>query len=287
MTENNHQLPENLENYRPEDFHFHPNFLGYPYFFNGKYNPWFDDQKDYNTNAPSYYDYLAHRNYNNKLVIDLLNRVARRNIQVNDTPSIDFTKIYDWISENQCHDFHDIIQLQADVKLSKQTKSLEFGTQKNKFTKVCENVLEIFQDGVFAPNYFAAISENTNKINQVDEKLDTEIENRKNADKELDNKINKEIQDRIAEDNKITEKLKSEIQKLTEKNGKLENALQKILNNLQQSGAISSNNIENFAFNPNRSIATGNINIFGGTPDGSSFIRTNSNSTENDLAGGL
>lgn len=287
MSENKHQLPENLENYRPEDFHFHPNFLGYPYLFNGEYSPWFDDRKDYNTNAPSYYDYLAHRNYNNKLVIDLLNRVARRNIQVNDTNSIDFTKKYDWISENKCHDFHDIIELQADVKLSNQRKTLEFGTQKNKFTKVCRNVLEIFQDGVYSPDFQLAISENTNKINQVDEKLDTEIENRKSADKELDNKINKEIQDRIVEDNKIIEQLNKEVQKLSENNGKLEKALQKILNNLQQSGAISSNNIENFAFNPNRSIATGNINIFGGTPDGSSFIRTNSNSTENDLAGGL
>ena len=52
--ENPHQLPENLENYRPEDFHFHPNFLGFPFLFNGHYEPWFDDRKDYNTNAPSY-----------------------------------------------------------------------------------------------------------------------------------------------------------------------------------------------------------------------------------------
>ena len=40
-------------------------------------------------------------------------------------------------------------------------------------------------------------------------------------------------------------------------------------------------------FNDGRSIATGNINIFGGTPDGNSYIRTNNGSSENDLAGGV
>lgn len=59
----------------------------------------------------------------------------------------------------------------------------------------------------------------------------------------------------------------------------------KIIANLTASGAWQGGINGNFV--PNRNIATGNINIFGGTPDGNSFIRTNSGRTENDLAGGI
>lgn len=62
-------------------------------------------------------------------------------------------------------------------------------------------------------------------------------------------------------------------------------ALKRIITNLEASGAWSGGITGNFR--PNRNIATGNINIFGGTADGNSFIRTNSGQTENDLAGGV
>lgn len=66
---------------------------------------------------------------------------------------------------------------------------------------------------------------------------------------------------------------------------KLENGLTKIIDNLRDSGAWNGDIDGNF--NPNRNIATGNINVFGGTPDGDSFIRTNNGETENDLVGGI
>ena len=65
----------------------------------------------------------------------------------------------------------------------------------------------------------------------------------------------------------------------------LESALKKIIANLEESGAWTGGLSGNF--NDGRDIATGNINIFGGTTDGNSFIRTNNGQTENDLAGGL
>ena len=65
----------------------------------------------------------------------------------------------------------------------------------------------------------------------------------------------------------------------------LESALSKIIANLEESGAWTGGLAGNF--NNGRDIATGNINIFGGTTDGNSFIRTNNGQTENDLAGGL
>lgn len=62
-------------------------------------------------------------------------------------------------------------------------------------------------------------------------------------------------------------------------------ALHKIVSNLQSTGAWTGGITGQFV--PNRNIATGNINLFGGTADGNAFIRTNNGKTENDLAGGI
>lgn len=66
-------------------------------------------------------------------------------------------------------------------------------------------------------------------------------------------------------------------------------ALEKLLKNLKASGAWvqTGPTIFDGDLAPDRNIATGNINVFGGTPDGPHFIRTNSGSTEDDLAGGI
>lgn len=71
---------------------------------------------------------------------------------------------------------------------------------------------------------------------------------------------------------------------------KMLNAVEKILQNLKNSGAWTvpeNGTIWDGNITADRNIATGNINVFGGTPDGSSYIRTNNTSTENDLAGGI
>lgn len=70
---------------------------------------------------------------------------------------------------------------------------------------------------------------------------------------------------------------------------KLKSALTNLLQNLKDSGAWNQTGSTIFegSLKSGRNIATGNINLFGGTTDGNSFIRTNSGSTENDLAGGV
>lgn len=66
-------------------------------------------------------------------------------------------------------------------------------------------------------------------------------------------------------------------------------ALKKVLENLHTSGAWSTtgDNVLNGSLNSGRNLATGNINVFGGSTDGNSYIRTNNGKTENDLAGGI
>lgn len=70
---------------------------------------------------------------------------------------------------------------------------------------------------------------------------------------------------------------------------KLKGALEKLLTDLKDSGAWRQTGATVFegSLDPNRHLATGNINLFGGTTDGNAFIRTNNGSTENDLAGGI
>lgn len=74
-----------------------------------------------------------------------------------------------------------------------------------------------------------------------------------------------------------------------EEYNKLKGALETLLGNLKTSGAWQQTGATIFEgkFYNGRNIATGNINVFGGTVDGNSFIRTSNNSTENDLAGGV
>lgn len=69
----------------------------------------------------------------------------------------------------------------------------------------------------------------------------------------------------------------------------LKDAFTKLLEDLKGSGAWEQTGDNIFAGNlkPNRHLATGNINLFGGQPDGEAFIRTNNGSTENDLTGGI
>lgn len=95
------------------------------------------------------------------------------------------------------------------------------------------------------------------------------------------------IWDEIAKIWEAIRDLQDRVEKLENAVGDLEDALQKILDNLYASGAITTNDRSSYEFNPNRSIASGNINLFGGTADGDSFIRTNNGETENDVTAGI
>lgn len=80
-----------------------------------------------------------------------------------------------------------------------------------------------------------------------------------------------------------------EFNNLKNEYNKLKGAFTALLQNLKNSGAWNQTGGTIFegSLRPDRNIATGNINLFGGTVDGNAFIRTNNGKTENDLAGGI
>ena len=288
----------------------------YPFSLEGHWQPWYDDRRDYNTNAPSYYDYLANFNHLIKSIVELLNRVARRNVQVDDTNCIDLTKINDWIDEgNNCHTWHDEIILKAEVILSTYQKALEFDGQSYNI----ENAIECLPTGLFAPNYLPLLEKLLAKINQeildritADEELDRKITAEKNARIEADNalgvridnetsarqnadtalgvRIDNETSSRQNADTSLGQRIDNEASTrqnadtaLSNRITVLETALTKILSDLQGSGAwTSGDNVLTGTMTANRHIASGNINLFTGTTDGNTFIRTTSGQNEND-----
>lgn len=258
-----------------------------PFSLEGHFQPWYDDRRDYNTNAPTYYDYLANFNKLYKDIVELLNRVARRNIIVEDTPCIDLTKINDWIAEdNPCKTWHDDIILKADVILSTIQKAVEF----DGVSYSIENAIECLPSGLFTPNYIPLLEKLLAKINQeildriaADEELDQKITVERNARIEADNALSVRIDNETSERQNADTALDNRITALDNRIAVLETALTKVLTDLKGSGAWSSgDNVLLGAMTANRHIASGNINLFTGTTDGNTFIRTTNSANEND-----
>ena len=169
MKQNNNEIPKNEP---PRPF---PKYL--PWSFEGHYQPWYDDRRDYNTNAPSYYDYLAHQKFLSNEAIDLINRNARRNFYVTDTNSIDLTKKGDWVdNENPCtskewqptvrerYYYDDIVEIVADLKVSTQKVDVTIGGM----TQTCPNLLRVLTDGAFVPDYATFIADLRNRLSSAE-----------------------------------------------------------------------------------------------------------------------
>ena len=174
---------------------------------------------------------------------------------------------------------------------------------KNAFTELLENLVPLLirrymaskeADDWFtekADRYYQTVIKPyiDNEVRKLNERIDREVQ-------ALNNRIDREVKalnDRItSEVNRLDSKIDNlreefETYKQTQdgKTQALETALMKLINNLKNSGAWSGGLAG--GLNSGRNLATGNINLFGGTADGSSFIRTNNGQTENDLAGGV
>lgn len=186
----------------------------------------------------------------------------------------------------------------------------EFEDFKNALTELLENLVPLlikrYMESAEADRWFTGKADKyyervikpyiDEQIRNLKEKIERDLQA---IETRINEKLETEKQDRIREINNLKEKLEQEkearqrdkedlqrqIQDQANKNNDLKDTLTKIISNLEKSGAWAGGLKGNFK--EGRNIATGNINIFGGTPDGNSFIRTNNGSTENDLSGGI
>ena len=166
---NNEELLETIKRLEDElkshgySNHFHSRIP-----LEGHWQPWYDDRKDYNTNAPSYYDYLARFNYFLREITDFINRLARRNINVKDTSTVDLTKTGDWTSQ-------DIIEIKADVNVSTKTN------------QSYSNAIKVLTDGLYVSDFTNEIT----KLKEKDTDLQNEITKLKEKDTDFQNQITK------------------------------------------------------------------------------------------------
>ena len=186
----------------------------------------------------------------------------------------------------------------------------EFEDFKNALTELLENLVPLlikrYMESAEADRWFTGKADKyyervikpyiDEQIRNLKEKIERDLQA---LETRINEKFEAEKQERIREINNLKEKLEQEkearqrdkedlqrqIQDQANKNNDLKDTLTKLISNLEKSGAWSGGLKGNFK--EGRNIATGNINIFGGTPDGNSFIRTNNGSTENDLSGGI
>lgn len=229
------------------------------------YAPWYEDHADYNTNAKAYYDYLAKKNWDQELFKELINTLLKRNINVEDTNSIDFSKNGDWFDSGD-GDYQDIIDLSADIKLSNENQTVNLIHTENKVFTL-QNALETLQTGVFSPDYLPLIKE----LDEAFGKIPPELVD-----------VGEEL---TTIKNDITN-MKNTLAEHTTSINNLTGAVQKLLDNLHDSGALSTNNLTSYSFLNDRDIATGNINLYGGKPDGSTFIKTSNQKNANDITAG-
>lgn len=186
----------------------------------------------------------------------------------------------------------------------------EFEDFKNALTELLENLVPLlikrYMESAEADRWFTGKADKyyervikpyiDEQIRNLKEKVERDLQA---LETRINEKLEAEKQERIREINNLKEKLEQEkqarlqdkedfkrqLQEQATKNNDLNNTLTKLISNLEKSGAWAGGLKGNFK--EDRNIATGNINIFGGTPDGNSFIRTNNGSTENDLSGGI
>lgn len=186
----------------------------------------------------------------------------------------------------------------------------EFEDFKNALTELLENLVPLlikrYMESAEADRWFTGKADKyyervikpyiDEQIRNLKEKIERDLQA---LETRFNEKLEAEKQELIREINNLKEKLEQEkqdrqrdkedlqrqIQDQATKNNDLKDTLTKLISNLEKSGAWTGGLKGNFK--DGRNIATGNINIFGGTPDGNSFIRTNNGSTENDLSGGI
>lgn len=186
----------------------------------------------------------------------------------------------------------------------------EFEDFKNALTELLENLVPLlikrYMESAEADRWFTGKADKyyervikpyiDEQIRNLKEKVERDLQA---LETRINEKLETEKQERIREINNLKEKLEQEkearqrdkedlqrqLQDQATKNNDLKDTLTKLISNLEKSGAWAGGLKGNFK--EGRNLATGNINIFGGTPDGNSFIRTNNGSTENDLSGGI
>lgn len=139
-----------------------------------RYSPYYDEQTDFQTNAKSYYDYLARFNASFKSIIDHVNNATGRGIEVNNDeyPVIELMKEGSWID----FDKENIITLSAKLNIDEgSTTTKEIDGERI----TVRNGLKINPNGLYTPDVMTLLRSYDNWIKKLQNKI-TVLENNNN-----------------------------------------------------------------------------------------------------------
>lgn len=140
------------------------------------YMPSYDDRADYQTNSKSYLDFLAKSNKAFGELIKQLEYLAKRDITVEDTNTVDLTKIGQWLNEITDEEQIDpIIKLKADVLISKLSEPLELKSLSVLPHDVRDvlNAIKAKTDGIYSKDLEPYLKEIDTKLDELIERIDT------------------------------------------------------------------------------------------------------------------
>lgn len=145
------------------------------------YRPLYDSYQDFNTNAKDYYDYLAKVNESFDKIAKLLEINMARDIDVEDTNTVDLTKIGEWIHElnPDIELVEQVIKIKADVILSEVTEPILLKSVSTFIGEVFEatNSIKKKSDGIFSKDlepFLKMIDEKLDELNKRIDELDPE-----------------------------------------------------------------------------------------------------------------
>lgn len=125
------------------------------------YQPWYDDERDYNTNAPSYYDYLANSVNLEKVQTNAINELLVRDVDFLDSDEIHVDKITDWHNDDPNH--QNKTSFKAHVITS--PKTLTYSIDNVDYQ--ASNALKVLDSGLYTPDYSQVISRQTASLNET------------------------------------------------------------------------------------------------------------------------
>lgn len=127
----------------------------------GHWQPWYDDRRDYNTNAPTYYDYLAKQNKLTKEIVDVVNEELGRDVDFLDSDEIHVDKLTDWHDDDPNHE--NKTTFKAHVIVSPKTLTYRL----DNVDYQASNALKVLDSGLYTPDFSQVISQQTARLNEA------------------------------------------------------------------------------------------------------------------------
>lgn len=137
-------------------------------------NPNYNIKQDFTTNAESYLEYLGALNEQLDAAMKLIARLINRDIEVEDTNTVDLTKIGDFIDNiDPSLDLEEVIKIKADVLISAATEDGQLNSLLPKpLVMELQNAVKAKEDGLFVKDLYALVYKLDEHVNTLIDRVD-------------------------------------------------------------------------------------------------------------------